>query len=143
MSDDWYTDIDPPESGLRSKDLYNRVCLIRPIAAGSDVGKEDGEAYSFWTCNVVILNAGGIETFDPDVRLAWKNVQRGLANRKGKWILAKAVQDDKAWILDPNAVDQKIRQIVAGLKDEVEALFAPAAVQPAAPPAYEDGSEPF
>lgn len=141
MSDEWFTDIEEPSSDyLKSSDLYNRAVLVRPTTHGSDVNKEDGEPYTFWNCDAVILNAAGVENHG-EVRIAWKLIQKGLANRAGKWILAKAVPKGNAWVLDPGAVDPKIKAAVPGLKAEVEALFAPPAA--AAPPAYEDGSEPF
>jgi hypothetical protein len=141
---DWYTDIEEPSSGeyMKSKDLYNRVVLVRPTTWGEDTG-DDGP-YTFWNCDVVILNGAGIEAHGPDVRIGWKRIQKGLANRVGKWILAKVDQDGTAWVLDPKKVDPKIKAIVPGLKDEVEALFpgSPAAPVPT-PPAHEDGTEPF
>lgn len=122
-ADSWYTDIEEPSSGsgMRSKHLYNRTLLVRPQSHGEDVG-EDGP-YQFWNCDVVILNAAGVEEHGSNVRIGWQNVQTGLKNRQGSWIFAKAVQKGTAWVLDPGAVDPKIKGMVAGLKDEVEALF--------------------
>jgi hypothetical protein len=146
MSDEWFTDIeDPAEAGgLRSKDLYNRVVLVRPVEQGEDEG-EDGP-YTFWTCDVAILNQAGVEEHSRGVRIGWKLIQKGLANRQGRWILAKAVQKGNAWVLDPHVVPSAARQIAAGLRDEVEALFAgsaPAAAPAPTAPAYDDGEEPF
>ena len=145
---DWYTDIEEPGefSGIRSKDLYNRVVLVRPVEHGEDVG-DDGP-YTFWSCDVVIVNQAGIEDSGSNVRIGWKLIQKGLANRQGSWILAKAVQKGTAWVLDPNAVPAGAKEVAKGLKDQVEALFAspaPAAVPAEVPtaPAYAPDEEPF
>ena len=124
MSDDWYTDIEEPadSSGLRSKDMYGKTVLVRPISHGEDVG-EDGP-YTFWNCDVVIIDRAGIEASGSDVRIGWKLIQKGLANRQGKWILAKVAQKGTAWVLDPRDVSDAARAVAAGLRDEVSALFA-------------------
>jgi hypothetical protein len=143
---EWYTDIEEPGefSGIRSKDLYNRTVLVRPVEHGEDVG-DDGP-YTFWNCDVVILNQAGVEDSSSGVRIGWKLIQKGLENRQGKWILAKAVQKGTAWVLDPAAVKPEARSLVAGLKDQVEGLFGetpPPVPAAAAPPAYAPGEEPF
>lgn len=146
---DWFTDIEEPGefSGIRSKDLYNRVVLVRPVEHGEDVG-DDGP-YTFWSCDVVIVNQAGIEDHGSNVRIGWKLIQKGLENRQGSWILAKAVQKGTAWVLDPNAVPPAAKTVAVGLRDHVEALFssqpAPAKVPDATPvpPAYAEGEDPF
>lgn len=140
---DWYTDIEEPaeSSGLRSKDLYGKTVLVRPVEHGEDVG-DDGP-YTFWNCDVVIIDRAGIEASGSNVRIGWKLIQKGLANRQGKWILAKVVQKGTAWVLDPNDVSDAARKVAAGLRDEVIALFAETPEPAPAPPAYADGEEPF
>ena len=145
MSEDWFTDIEAPaeSSSMRSKDIYNRVVLVRPTSAGEDVG-DDGP-YSFWNCDVVIINQAGIEDHSSNVRIAWKLVQKGLANRQGSWILAKVVQKGNAWVLDPGEVSSAATEVARANREAVLALFdGPREAAPAGPvPGFEDGSEPF
>jgi hypothetical protein len=145
---EWYTDIEEPADaeGLRSKNLYGKTVLVRPQTHGEDIG-EDGP-YSFWNCDVVIIDRAGVEAHSSNVRIGWKLIQKGLANRQGSWILAKVVQKGTAWVLDPNDVSPAARQVAAGLRDEVEALFdAPPPVPTNVPPApggeYDGSPETF
>jgi hypothetical protein len=146
MSDEWFGDIEEvePGTGLRSKDLYNRTCLIRPVELRERQG-EDG-MYQYWATDVVILNQAGVEDHAREVHIGWSNMLEPMGRYVGTWRVVKAVQKGTAWVFSSSQVDSKMRDVAKGLGAEVAGLFPKvkqAVPERPDPGVAEDGTEPF
>jgi hypothetical protein len=125
--------VDPPEaeaSGLRTKDLKNRVVVLKPTGTGEAEG-QDGSPWRWVLCDAWVLNPSGVEAHGEDLRVSWKRMRPQLEGLIGQYVAGKVVENDDNSIT-LIALSAEARKIVDRVMPEITGQSK-----------LDDGTEPF
>ncbi len=130
--------IDPPPapeagegSGIRAKDLKNKVVVLRRTGEGRDdtIRDKNDRAWVWTEADVWVIDRAGIELHESGLRVSWWRVQEQLKQAGDSFVAGKIVeQEDRSVILAP--VAGAAREVLEKVMPEIIATPDSAQNQP-------------
>lgn len=144
------TFVDPPappepgETGLRAKDLKNRIVVLRATGTGIDTERLDdaGRPWEWTTCDAWVIDRSGVEQHVSGLRVSWWRVREQLNAAGGNYVAGRVVQGSDNSVTLEAVVGPKREMLTSTMKEIIASVEADEEeLEPASP--MPDDSEPF